>query len=174
VGFPSIYFIMLNIASIIRTIAAASTVLLKNKNNVLPLKKPTSLAVIGKWRDRRSFPLRLIFLQAVILSPTPQATMPVLTVTAILEHLLKAGQSISPDSLKVTSYLKSLRGSGTGEYPYLSDALSAIKSKASSDGTSITSATSDTDTNAAANAARGKTAAIVVVTGWSILKYAFL
>ncbi|CAG8733338.1 742_t:CDS:2, partial [Acaulospora colombiana] len=98
--------------NIIRTVAAASTVLLKNKNNVLPLKKPTSLAVI-------------VFPQAAIPSPTLQESTAVQIGTAILGHLLKA---------------------------------------ASTDGTSVTSSTSDTDTNAAANAARGKTAAIVVVT----------
>lgn len=36
--------------SLIRTIGAASTVLLKNTNNVLPLKKPKSIAVIGERR----------------------------------------------------------------------------------------------------------------------------
>ena len=57
------------------------------------------------------------------------------------------------------------RGSGTAEYPYLSDPLSAIKAQAQTDGTSVTSSTSDSDTNAAANAARGKSAALVFVTG---------
>lgn len=34
--------------SLIRTIGAASTVLLKNKGNVLPFNKPSTLAIIGK------------------------------------------------------------------------------------------------------------------------------
>lgn len=34
--------------SLIRTIGAASTVLLKNERNVLPLKAPKSIAVIGQ------------------------------------------------------------------------------------------------------------------------------
>ena len=34
-------------ASLIRTIGAASTVLLKNVNNALPLKAPKSLGIIG-------------------------------------------------------------------------------------------------------------------------------
>jgi beta-glucosidase len=33
--------------SLIRQMDAASTVLLKNTNNVLPLKKPKSIAIIG-------------------------------------------------------------------------------------------------------------------------------
>ncbi|KAK7694472.1 hypothetical protein QCA50_001658 [Cerrena zonata] len=58
-GFPTVNFNAWNSASgthvdvqgdhgsLIRTIDAASTVLLKNKNNALPLNKPKSLAVIG-------------------------------------------------------------------------------------------------------------------------------
>ena len=52
-------------------------------------------------------------------------------------------------------------GSGTANFPYLSDPLSAIKAQTSA---TITSSTSDTDTTGAANAARGKTAALVFIT----------
>lgn len=52
-------------------------------------------------------------------------------------------------------------GSGQADFPYLIDPLSAIKAKATS--SSISSSTSDSDLTGAANAARGKTVAIVFV-----------
>lgn len=39
---------------LIRTIGAASTILLKNENNVLPLKAPQSIAVVGNGAGNSS------------------------------------------------------------------------------------------------------------------------
>lgn len=58
-------------------------------------------------------------------------------------------------------------GSGTADFPYLSDPLAAIKAKTAS----VTSSTSDTDLNAAKNAATGKSVAIVFITSDSGEEY---
>ncbi|KAF5311920.1 hypothetical protein D9619_003054 [Psilocybe cf. subviscida] len=55
-------------------------------------------------------------------------------------------------------------GSGTADFPYLVDPLSAIKTRASADGSTISSSLSDTDLNAAASAATGKSVAFVFIT----------
>ncbi|PBL00816.1 beta-glucosidase [Armillaria gallica] len=55
-------------------------------------------------------------------------------------------------------------GSGTANFPYLVAPLDALTAKASAAGTKISSSTSDTDLNAAANAAAGKDVAIVFIT----------
>ncbi|KAK0465356.1 glycoside hydrolase family 3 protein [Desarmillaria tabescens] len=55
-------------------------------------------------------------------------------------------------------------GSGTADFPYLIAPLDALTAKASADGTKVSSSTSDTDLNAAANAAAGKDVAIVFIT----------
>jgi beta-glucosidase len=54
-------------------------------------------------------------------------------------------------------------GSGTAEFPYLVDPLSAITTRANSDGTSVTSSLSDSDLAAAAAAASGKDVAMVFI-----------
>ncbi|KAK0199612.1 glycosyl hydrolase family 3 C-terminal domain-containing protein, partial [Desarmillaria ectypa] len=58
--------------------------------------------------------------------------------------------------------------SGTTEFPYLIAPLDALTAKASADGTNVSSSTSDTDLDAAANAAAGKDVAIVFITGESL------
>ncbi|KAK0473186.1 beta-glucosidase [Armillaria novae-zelandiae] len=55
-------------------------------------------------------------------------------------------------------------GSGTADFPYLVAPLDALTAKASASGTKVSSSTSDTDLNAAANAAAGKDVAIVFIT----------
>ncbi|GLB36355.1 putative beta-glucosidase [Lyophyllum shimeji] len=55
-------------------------------------------------------------------------------------------------------------GSGTAEFPYLITPLDAITTKAKTLGTTVSSSLSDTDLNAAANAASGKDVAIVFIT----------
>ncbi|KAJ8084258.1 hypothetical protein PM082_003026 [Marasmius tenuissimus] len=55
-------------------------------------------------------------------------------------------------------------GSGTADFPYLTDPLSAITARARTDGTTVSSSLSDSDLNAARNAARGKDVAIVFIT----------
>ncbi|KAG8864203.1 hypothetical protein FRB96_006024 [Tulasnella sp. 330] len=59
-------------------------------------------------------------------------------------------------------------GSGTANFPYLSDPLSAITAQTTA---SISSSTSDTDTNGAQTAARGKSVAIVFITADSGEEY---
>ncbi|KAG8812312.1 hypothetical protein FRC17_002082, partial [Serendipita sp. 399] len=54
-------------------------------------------------------------------------------------------------------------GSGTAEFPYLVDPLSAITKRATAEGTSISSSLSDTDLSAATVAATGKDVAIVAI-----------
>ncbi|KAJ7607968.1 beta-glucosidase [Roridomyces roridus] len=55
-------------------------------------------------------------------------------------------------------------GSGTVQFPYLTTPLDAIKSRSASDGTVVTSSTSDSDLTGAKNAATGKDVAFVFVT----------
>ncbi|KAK0199392.1 glycoside hydrolase family 3 protein [Desarmillaria ectypa] len=55
-------------------------------------------------------------------------------------------------------------GSGTTEFPYLVAPLDALTAKASADGTKASPSTSDTDLDAAANAAAGKDVVIVFIT----------
>ncbi|TFK40959.1 glycoside hydrolase family 3 protein [Crucibulum laeve] len=55
-------------------------------------------------------------------------------------------------------------GSGTADFPYLITPLDAITARAKADGTTVTSSLSDTDLNAAGNAASGKDIAFVFIT----------
>lgn len=55
-------------------------------------------------------------------------------------------------------------GSGTADFPYLISPLDAIKTRSATDGTTITSSTSDTDLTGAKNAATGKDVAFVFIT----------
>ncbi|KAF7345699.1 Glycoside hydrolase family 3 protein [Mycena venus] len=55
-------------------------------------------------------------------------------------------------------------GSGTANFPYLICPLDAIKSRSASDGTVVSSSTSDTDLTGAKNAATGKDVAFVFIT----------
>ncbi|CUA73752.1 hypothetical protein RSOLAG22IIIB_01269 [Rhizoctonia solani] len=114
--------------TLIRTIGAASTVLLKNKNSALPLKTPSTIAVIGNDAGPNS-----------------------------------KGINGCSDRGCNDGVLAQGWGSGTAEYPYLINPLDAIKTKASSIGATVTSSLSDSDTNAAVNAARGKDVALVFI-----------
>ncbi|KEP54601.1 glycoside hydrolase family 3 protein [Rhizoctonia solani 123E] len=114
--------------TLIRTIGAASTVLLKNKNVALPLKAPSTIAVIGSDAG-----------------PNPK------------------GINSCTDRGCNHGILAQGWGSGTAEYPYLINPLDAIKNKASSIGATVSSSLSDSDTNAAVNAARGKDVALVFI-----------
>ncbi|KAJ7173243.1 beta-glucosidase [Mycena filopes] len=55
-------------------------------------------------------------------------------------------------------------GSGTANFPYLISPLDAIKSRSASDGTVVSSSTSDTDLTGAKTAATGKDVAFVFIT----------
>ncbi|KZS95892.1 glycoside hydrolase family 3 protein [Sistotremastrum niveocremeum HHB9708] len=118
-----------NHGTLIRQIDAASMILLKNTNNLLPLHKPKSLGVIGS---------------AAGANPS--------------------GPNACSDRSCDTGVLGMGWGSGTDSYPYLTTPLSALQTQAQTDGTTLTSSTSDTDLNGAANAANGKSAAIVIIT----------
>lgn len=51
-GYPSVNFnanVQGTHGTLIRQIGAASTVLLKNTNNALPLKNPSSIAILGTY-----------------------------------------------------------------------------------------------------------------------------
>lgn len=54
-------------------------------------------------------------------------------------------------------------GSGTAEFPYLVDPLSAITTRAAQDQSTVSSSTSDTDLAAAASTAAGKDVAFVFI-----------
>ncbi|KAF9454903.1 glycoside hydrolase family 3 protein [Macrolepiota fuliginosa MF-IS2] len=139
-GFPAVNFnawnsggqhvnVQGNHKDLIRTIDAASTVLLKNLNEVLPLSTPGTIAVIGSGAGPSS-----------------------------------KGPNGYSDRSGNDGVLAMGWGSGTAEFPYLIDPLQAIKARAQTDGTTVTSSLSDTDLNAAATAASGKDVALVFIT----------
>ncbi|KAF9480035.1 beta-glucosidase [Pholiota conissans] len=142
-GFPAVNFDAWNIntsinthvnvqadhKNVIRDIAAASTVLLKNVGNVLPLKAPKSIGIIGNGAGAGS-----------------------------------KGPNGYTDRGGDDGVLAMGWGSGTADFPYLITPLAAITTMAATDDTTISSSTSDTDLNAAANAARGKSVALVFIT----------
>ncbi|KAF9569768.1 beta-glucosidase [Agrocybe pediades] len=142
-GYPAVNFDSWNINSafnqhvnvqadhknVIRDIAAASTVLLKNTKNVLPLKAPKSIGVIGNGAGPGS-----------------------------------RGPNGYTDRGGDDGVLAMGWGSGTADFPYLIDPLSAITTRAAQDKTTITSSLSDSDLNGAANAAAGKDVAFVFIT----------
>ncbi|KAG8999858.1 hypothetical protein FRB94_005883 [Tulasnella sp. JGI-2019a] len=111
--------------TLIRQIGSASIVLLKNTNAALPLKSPSSIAIIGSDS-----------------APNP------------------AGLNTCTDQGCDVGILAVGWGSGTANFPYLSDPLSAIKAQTTA---TVTSSTSDTDTTAAQTAAKGKSVAIVFI-----------
>jgi beta-glucosidase len=116
--------------NVIRDIGAQSTVLLKNVNNVLPLKAPKSIGIVGNGAGPDS-----------------------------------KGPNGYTDRGGDDGVLAMGWGSGTVDFPYLITPLSAITTRASGDGSTISSSLSDTDLNAAANAATGKSVAFVFITG---------
>ncbi|KAF8649775.1 hypothetical protein AX16_005541 [Volvariella volvacea WC 439] len=118
-----------NHKELIREIGKASTVLLKNQNNVLPLRAPRTLAIIGSHAGPSS-----------------------------------RGPNGYADRGGNDGVLAMGWGSGTCDFPYLITPDEAIRTRASSDGTTVTSSLNDNDLNAAASAAAGKDAALVFVT----------
>ncbi|KAJ7594941.1 beta-glucosidase [Mycena floridula] len=115
--------------NLIRTIAAASTVLLKNTNSTLPLKAPKTLAIIGNGAATSS--------------------------RGINGYTDRGGD----DGVLAVGW-----GSGTANFPYLVAPLDAITARAKTDGTTVSSSTSDTDLNTAASVATGKDVALVFIT----------
>ncbi|KAI0271493.1 beta-glucosidase [Gloeopeniophorella convolvens] len=116
-------------ATLIRTIGAASTVLLKNTNSALPLKAPKSIAVVGSGAI-----------------PNP------------------AGPNSCSDRGCNTGVLAMGWGSGTDNFPYLVAPITSLTTQAQADGSTITSATSDTDLTTAGSVASGKSVALVFIT----------
>ncbi|TFK30639.1 cellulose-binding beta-glucosidase [Coprinopsis marcescibilis] len=111
----------------IRLIGAASTVLLKNVGNILPLKDPRSIGIIGNGAGPNS-----------------------------------RGINGCSDRGCNDGVLAQGWGSGTAEYPYLSNPLDAITARARTYGGTVSSSLSDTNLNAAQTTASGKDVAIFV------------
>ncbi|KAJ6579136.1 glycoside hydrolase family 3 protein [Mycena vulgaris] len=115
--------------TLIRQIDAASTVLLKNTNGILPLKVPKTIAIVGNGAANSS-----------------------------------RGANGYADRGGDDGVLGLGWGSGTANFPYLISPLDAIKSRSATDGTVVTSSTSDTDLTGAKNVATGKDVAFVFIT----------
>ncbi|KAF8832554.1 hypothetical protein HHX47_DHR1001594 [Lentinula edodes] len=118
---------------LILEIDRASTVLLKNTAGVLPLKKPSTLAIVGNGAFNSSK------------GPNGYSDR------SGDDGVLAMGQRIG-------------WGSGTDNFPYLIAPIDAITSRASTQGTVVSSSSSDTDLNGAAAAAINKDVALVFIT----------
>ncbi|KAJ7674294.1 beta-glucosidase [Mycena rosella] len=117
--------------TLIRQIDAASTVLLKNTNGILPLKAPKTIAIVGNGAANSS--------------------------KGANGYTDRGGDDGSfPDKILLLMVSFGFR---MGKRP-----LDAIRSRSSTDGTVVTSSTSDTDLTGAKNAATGKTVAFVFIT----------
>ncbi|KAJ4494293.1 glycoside hydrolase family 3 protein [Lentinula lateritia] len=114
---------------LILEIDRASTVLLKNTAGVLPLKKPSTLAIVGNGAFNSS-----------------------------------KGPNGYSDRSGDDGVLAMGWGSGTDNFPYLIAPIDAITSRASTQGTVVSSSSSDTDLNSAAAAAINKDVALVFIT----------
>ncbi|KAF3155651.1 hypothetical protein TWF569_009013 [Orbilia oligospora] len=110
-----------------RTVAGDGIILLKNVNNALPLKKPASLAIIG--RDAINNP---------------------------------AGINSCTDRACNDGTLAMGWGSGTTNFPYLIDPLTAIRAQAQVDGTTVVTSTTD-NASQGASAAQSASTAIVFI-----------
>ncbi|RDL40395.1 (Trans)glycosidase [Venustampulla echinocandica] len=117
-----------NNATIARAVARDGIVLLKNSDNVLPLQKPKSIAIIGS---------------GAVANPK--------------------GINSCQDNGCNQGTLVMGWGSGTATLPYLSAPADAITSRAKQDGTSVTTAATDT-ANQGASAAQNADVAIVFIT----------
>ncbi|KAJ9668105.1 hypothetical protein H2201_001911 [Coniosporium apollinis] len=113
--------------NIARTVARDGIVLLKNDNNALPLKKPSSLAIIG---------------EDAIVNP--------------------AGPNACPDRGCNTGTLAMGWGSGTADFPYLVDPVSAISRRAAADGTTLATSTTNDQAAGASAAAAASTAMVFI------------
>ncbi|KAH7316988.1 glycoside hydrolase family 3 protein [Stachybotrys elegans] len=112
----------------VRAVARDGIVLLKNDDNILPLRRPSTLAVVGSG-------------------------------AVIGDH----ARNQCSDHGCNSGALGMGWGSGTVNYPYFVAPYDAIRTRASSDGTTVTLSGTD-DTNSGANAARGKDIALVFIT----------
>lgn len=112
----------------VRSIARDGIVLLKNDGGILPLKKPSKLALVGS---------------AQVVNPS--------------------GANACDDRGCNTGALGMGWGSGTANYPYFVAPADAIKTRATTDGTTITQSTSDS-TGSVASVVSGADAAIVFIT----------
>lgn len=122
-------------ADLIRQIGGASTVLLKNVNNALPLNKPKKIAVIGN--DAHDNPAG------------PNACS-------------DRGCSNVPNGYPIWTLAMGW-GSGTANFPYLISPITALSAQAAADGTKLKNVSDNFDTKAIAKAATGASAAIVFV-----------
>ena len=158
----------LTLFSLIRTIDAASTVLLKNVDGTLPLSKPKTIGIIGNGAGSNP--------------QGPNGYVSHKHPDCKLNRLRLFIQSFT-DRGGDSGVLGIGWGSGTADFPYLiavgllfffppSSAplivriqpVDAITTRAKQDGTTVTSSLSDTDLSGAANAAAGKDIALVFIT----------
>jgi hypothetical protein len=124
-----------NHKDVIRQIGGASTVLLKNTNNALPLKKPKSIAVIGN--DAHDNPAG------------PNACS-------------DRGCQNVVNGYPIWTLAMGW-GSGTANFPYLISPITALLAKAATDHTSLKNVSNNYDFDAIAEAATGADAALVFV-----------
>ncbi|CAG8116115.1 unnamed protein product [Penicillium salamii] len=113
--------------ALVRTVARESIVLLKNEDEILPLKTPQTLAIIGS--------------DAAVNPDGPNAC----TDRGCNNGTLAMGW-----------------GSGTAQFPYLVDPLSAIQGQAEKDGTQIVQSITDSTTAGASAAAAADTAVVFI------------
>ena len=124
-----------NHKDLIRQIGGASTVLLKNENNALPLSKPKSIAVIGN--DAHDNP------------DGPNACS-------------DRGCSNAKNGYPIWTLAMGW-GSGTANFPYLVSPVKALKAQAKEDKTTFHNVSDNYNMKAIAKAATGASAALVFV-----------
>ena len=120
---------------LIRQIGGASTVLLKNVNNALPLAKPKKIAIIGN--DAHDNPAG------------PNACS-------------DRGCNSNPNGYPIWTLAMGW-GSGTANFPYLISPITALSAQATLDNTQLKNVSNNFDMKAIAKAATGASAAIVFV-----------
>ena len=129
---------------IVREIGAASVVLLKNVADALPLRKPRSLAIIGRLL---SFRFLICFLITLL---TGNDSGPSLR-----------GPNGYPGNADDDGTLAMGWGSGSASFPYLITPLEAIQARAREDHSSVSWFLSNWDLEGAANTALGQDVALV-------------
>ncbi|PIL32144.1 hypothetical protein GSI_06850 [Ganoderma sinense ZZ0214-1] len=141
--------------NLIRTIGAASTVLLKNTNGALPLVAPETTLL-----PRREGSTMACKLTRRDVRLAPQT----IAVIGNGAGNSSRGPNGYSDRSGDDGVLAQGWGSGTDDFPYLIAPVDAITARAKTDGTTVTSSLSDTDLNAAAQAASGMDVAFVFIT----------
>ncbi|EIN08281.1 glycoside hydrolase family 3 protein [Punctularia strigosozonata HHB-11173 SS5] len=137
-----------NHKDIIRTIGAASTVLLKNTGGVLPLHKPRTIGIIGS--DAGSNP------NGINACDYNACDSGILAMGWGVQRVMTSSSQRPHGHTNLYLWTFS-----TNNFPYLITPLDAITNRSAQDGTVVTSSLSDTDTKTAASVAAGKDYALV-------------